>query len=416
MSVIDPAADWSTLPVAETWRQEVLHVAAASDDSLRSRDAIIAWGERLAVALLQTAISAPGGVASGIHAWSLDEPLICTDDHFGEAVPDIDATRLAAQPLLERIGNGILVLPGFIGHSEDGSITTLGRGGSDYSATLLAAAMGADACWIYTDVDGIFTADPRLVRDSLVLPVVSASTAGRLALCGAKVLHPRSVAPVARLSIELRVRNSFKPEHPGTLIASTDTETRCQPQAVAARKQLSAMNLTGRGLAAIPTLFSRMCGAVAAAGAEIVQAALPVPGHDPQVIVDTAQAPKVERQLYAEFAAEYAHAQMGEIQCQDGLALCALVGDELSAATLLQAQRALAAERIVPQSQSANADALCFIINATDADRAVRALHREVIIPAFRVMAQRRQRPYADGHWAAGGRPQQRRRFTSPQH
>jgi aspartokinase len=482
---IDPGGDWSYLDAQlAVLRADVHEALAARDGAPARRDHLAAWGERLAVVLVSRALERAGG-----HGWPWDAPLIVTDDHYGEATPDLARTSDLAHVALAaaRAHGAILIGPGFIGqtapdasseiHSamlpspsadgeqgsrgatgqgsrrvpvEEGSrdttgrrdgatgqgsrntagelgvgprlgpavglITTLGRGGSDYAATLVAAALAAEACWIYTDVDGIFTADPRVVPEACVLPVIAYAAAGRLALCGAKVLHPRSVAPAVRAGCELRVKNTFKPEHEGTLLVTTSDATRGMPLAVAGRTRLAALTVCGDGLGEIPNLFARLCQAVATTGAEIALAAQPVPGHDPQVIVAADQAEAAVAQVAREFARERTQGQVHAVSVQADLALGTIVGDEMPATVLAATLRALASERITPLAQGAAPTALTFIIPAPALERALRRLHRDIILPALREVQQRHQRPYAAGQWAAGSRPTRRRRISSPEH
>jgi aspartate kinase len=423
--VIDPGGDWDELAAQFVGLRQEIAAATDAREPLPARDAIAAYGERLAVVLLARAVATcarhiPGilGCYASDGASGIAQPLIATDDHFGEATPDLTASQsLAGKAFADATVQGaVLVAPGFIGRAADGRTTTLGRGGSDYAATLIAAALGADACWIYTDVDGVFTADPRVVPGAQVLPVVAFAAAGRLALCGAKVLHPRSVAPAARAGFELRVRNTFQPEREGTLLVASSATTQGMPLAVAGRKKLASVALHGAGLMEILNLFARLCQALAEADAEIVLAAQPVPGHDPQVIIDAARCDAARAALECEFARERAQGQVSAIQVQHDLALCTIVGDAMPPGVLSQAQCALAQERINPLTQSAAPEALTFILATAYVDRALRRLHQDIILPALREVQLRHQRPYADGQWAAGGRPEQRRRHTLPQH
>ncbi len=387
---------------------------AQCDGSAATRDALAGYGELLAVPLVAEALR-----TLGEPALALEAPIIVTDDHFGEASPLIQPTRIAARRALAQANStsaapsprrargpggedppsGILVAPGFIGRTRDGRATTLGRGGSDYSATLLADALEAEACWIYTDVDGVFTADPRIVPDAEVLPGISAAAAGRLSFCGAKVLHPRSVAPAARAGIELRVRNTFRPEHPGTLIAVRPDGSRGRPlvQAVAGRRGLCAVGVAGAGTAEIHGLFARLCAAILDARGEIVAVAHPVAGHDPLAVVEAAHAETIVERLRREFAPEREQGLIEAISVQEGLALCVVLGAALRHAQLSQAQRALTAERIAPISQSAGPDALSFIIAEDALDRAIKRLHDEVVRPALHGGNERPDRPYLDG-------------------
>jgi aspartate kinase len=358
------------------------------------------WGELLAVILVTEALR-----ARGAPALACLEPLVVvrSEPGSGAAVPHMAMTREAVGEFAERhlvlsAGSGttgrdgnacaaIVVVPGFIGRTMDGRITTLGRGGSDYSATILAATLEAMACWIYTDVDGVLTADPRIVPEARVLPRISAATAGRLSHCGARVLHPRSVAPLACTGIELRVRNTFSPENAGTLIADADVETADSsavdlrhPPAVAGRGRLCAVGLTGPGVPEIPHLFGRLCQAALSVGAEIVQAPQPVPGHDPLVIIDAGDAPRVTGALTAEFELEREQAQVTGVVAQAGLALCSVVGDILPSACLpARTQHALSGAGIRWLHQSVSADVWSCVIAESQLDSAIRCIHTELL-------------------------------------
>ncbi|HEY7348416.1 MAG TPA: aspartate kinase [Ktedonobacterales bacterium] len=373
---ISPEADWTKL----NQRLEVLSAMAADalakrDGSTAASDALVSWGERLAAPLVAGALGALGQSAL---AW--DDPIIATDEH---AAPLTEATRSLAEKTLALAGGGLLVAPGFIARMPDGRITTLGRGGSDYSATLLAAALRADACWIYTDVDGLLSADPRIVERARILPVVSPQTAGRLSYSGAKVLHPLSVAPVARQGIPMRVRNTFRPDHPGTLITAHSRAQRGASQAVTGRRGLAAIALIGDGLPETPHMFRRMYQAMTRAGIESVLSAYPGAGYDPQVFVNAAQAAAALEQLAREYASERAQGQISSISIQQGLALCTLIGEELGIAALAQAQQALAAEAVMPLAQTLGPSALSFVLYERDLERAIRSIHREVIEPTW---------------------------------
>jgi aspartate kinase len=423
--IINPDADWRALSSQlEALGAEVAQVLERRDGSAAARDALAARGELLAVTLLAGALQALG---SPVLAW--EAPVIATDDHFGDATPRIAATRTAARRALAwasgrpwdacagmaDISTTILVTPGFIGRTDDGRLTTLGRGGSDYAATLLAAALDAEACWIYTDVDGVFTADPRLVADAEVLPRISAAAAGRLSSCGAKVLHPRTVAPAARQAIELRVRNTFRPEQPGTVIDTSSAGSRPGPQALAGRRGLCAVGVVGAGVAEIPALFGRLCAATLDVQGEIVQSAHPVVGHDPWAIVDAAHVDAIAERLEREFAQERAQGLIEGIAVRRDLALCTLVGARLGHTHLDRAQRALAAEHIAPVGLSACPDALSFIIPETALGRAMIRLHDAIIKPTLRAAAERPDRPYLDGALPAGRiRSRTRRASVAP--
>jgi aspartate kinase len=373
---INPEADWSALDdKLERLRATVEQLPAKQHGSTASSDVLVSWGERLAVTLVTGALQTLGQPAL---AW--DAPIIATDEH---ALPLSGATRRLAEEALVEAQEQTLVAPGFIARMPDGRITTLGRGGSDYSATLLAAALDADACWIYTDVDGLLSADPRIVEEAQILHAVSPRMAGRLSYSGAKVLHPKSVAPVARQGIPLRVRNTFRPDHLGTLIAEHNGMARAA-QAITGRRHLAAIVFAGDGLPEVPHLFGRMCQAMTGVGIEMVLSVHPGTGYDPQIIVNAAQAEAALEQLTQEFVAERAQGQISSIGIHEGLALCTLIGEELGSVALTRVQQALATEALTPLVQTVGPAALSFVLHERELERAIRSIHREVIEAAPR--------------------------------
>jgi aspartate kinase len=198
---------------------ELEEVIVAPYDNVKARrDEIAVYGERLSAEILAGAITSQGTPA-GVAA----DP-IATDRRFGEAEVDPAATRERSvryvSPPLE--GGLVAVVPGYVGRSPDGLPTTLGRGGSDLSATVLGRALDSDEVWIMSDVDGVLDADPRLVPDASLLPRLSYREAGIFAGLGAKVLHPRTMEPASEAGIEVFVRNTFAPEGAGTHVTGFD--------------------------------------------------------------------------------------------------------------------------------------------------------------------------------------------------
>jgi aspartate kinase len=194
-------------------------IGAPSDNVKARRDEIAVYGERLSAEILAGAISSQGALVRVAAA----DP-IATDTRFGEAEVDPAATRERAaryvSPLLE--GGLVAVVPGYVGRSPGGLPTTLGRGGSDLSATVLGRAIDSDEVWIMSDVDGVLDADPRLVPDASLMPRLSYREAGIFAGLGAKVLHPRTMEPASEAGIEVFVRNTFAPDGAGTHVTAFD--------------------------------------------------------------------------------------------------------------------------------------------------------------------------------------------------
>ena len=200
----------------EEFERIVNGMAMLGERPPRSVDEAVAIGERLSVTLVAAYLSATGTPAGAVNA----REVVVTDAVFGNASPLMEATREKARTrLLPLIEQGVVAaVTGFNGATADGRPTTLGRGGSDFSASILAAALDASEVWIWTDVDGIMSADPRLVPDADVLEEVTYAEAAELAYNGAKVLHPRTLAPLAEKKIPVWSKNSFAPEKPGTKI------------------------------------------------------------------------------------------------------------------------------------------------------------------------------------------------------
>jgi aspartate kinase len=216
-------------------------IAVLGELTARGRDAVASFGEHLSVHVLAAVLRQRGAAAQAVSS----SELIVTDDVFGAATPLMTRTRCRLQatiaPLVER---GVLpVITGFIGATEEGVTTTLGRGGSDYSAAVIGAGLDAKEVWIWSDVDGILTADPNIVPQALTLTELSYAEAADLAYVGAEVLHPKTIRPLVQRGIPLRIVNSYNPSHSGTLIVDSPR---------ASRQVLPAIiSTTGLGMIAI---------------------------------------------------------------------------------------------------------------------------------------------------------------------
>ena len=199
--------------------------------SARTRDLIVARGERLSATLLAAAIGKAGRRA--VYVDAVD--VVVTDGHHGGASPQIPATtREAGKRLRPVLAAGrVPVVPGFIGRAPDGSVATLGRGGSDLTATLMARALGAEVVSLWKDVPGILTSDPRLVPDARLIPQLHHQEAAEVAHYGAKVLHPRALIPISGTKVVLEVRSFLEPTRPGTIVAGAHVSTSYPVKAVA---------------------------------------------------------------------------------------------------------------------------------------------------------------------------------------
>lgn len=232
----------------------------------RAKDKVVAIGEKLSSVLF--AYSMMLRALPGEHVES--EDVIWTDDKFGGATPLMDVTREHASrallPLVER--NLIPVMGGFIGRTLDGATTTLGRNGSDYSAAIVGAAIGADEVQIWTDVDGLLTCDPRVVPEAQVIDLLSFDEAAELAQFGAK-LHPRTLEPAVVANVPVRVLNTHNPASPGTLITRTGHESGAGPRSIARKKNVTMVHVTSNKMLGTHGFLAQFFATFAALGISV---------------------------------------------------------------------------------------------------------------------------------------------------
>ena len=226
----------------------------------RSRDYIISFGERLSAPILSAAIrqrGIPSVVLDGAEAG-----IVTTANHGDARALPVSEERIRAR-VVPLLGEGVPVIMGFMGATEQGVITTLGRSGSDYSAAIIGAGIDADEIWIWTDVDGVMTSDPRIIQDARVLDEISYLEVMELSYFGAKVLHPRSIEPAMQKDISIRVKNSFRPELPGTLIRRDRHQEKRVVKAIALIEKVALINVNGAQMIGRPGVAKMIFGALA---------------------------------------------------------------------------------------------------------------------------------------------------------
>src|SRR5919197_2616205 len=220
--------------------------------TVKSLDYLMSFGERLSTPIVSFALQ-DIGIKS--------EPLtgkdagLLTDSNFGEARPLMDTTKLRVSHKLEPMlkHDSVPVITGFIGADQYGNITTIGRGGSDYTATIIAASIGAEEVWLWSDVDGLMTADPKIVKDSQVLREVSFAEAMEMALFGAKYMHPRALEPVIDTKVPIRIRNTFNVNHTGTIITQNPSkESQKIVKSVSVIRHTALIDVSGGGVVGAP--------------------------------------------------------------------------------------------------------------------------------------------------------------------
>ena len=351
--------------------------AVLGEASPRALDAISSLGERMSVHLLAGAIRGRGTPAVPIDAAG----IIRTDDAFQSAAPDMAETRKLARELLGSLvaDSTVPVVTGFIGSTADGIVTTLGRGGSDYSAAILGAALDADEVWIYTDVDGVMTADPRVVTDVRTLERLSYREMSELAYFGARVLHPKTVLPALERGIPIRIRNTFRPSHAGTLVIGRTEEGSGVLKGVTAIRHQSLVTIEGRGMLGVPGIAARAFGSVAKTGTSvsmISQASSEqsicflVPQDSSGVAVDA---------LRREFEHELTRRDIESIWTLDEAVIVTVVGAAIKQTPGIAGRvfGALGDDgiNVIAIAMGSSECSISLVVEARDAERAVRCLH-----------------------------------------
>lgn len=343
----------------------------------RITDAIVSFGERLSSRVIAAAMRERG--INALH-YDASEYLI-TDDHFQNATPLWDETRARIQQrLMPVLDQGITpVLTGFIGATLDGAVTTLGRGGSDFSGAIFAAASNSDELIIWTDVDGVMTTDPRLDKRARVLPYVSYQEVGELAFYGAKVLHPKTVQPIMEQNIPVRVRNTFNPDFPGTLIGPNSKPSATVIKAVTTVRNVGLLTVSGRGMIGVPGIAGRAFLTTASAGANILMISQASSEQSFCFVVMDDRARQVKAALEAEFAAEIARRNIDGVDLLEDVVIITVVGAGMRGTpgvagrvfTVMGENRI----NVVAIAQGASECSISFVIDEANLERAVVALH-----------------------------------------
>jgi aspartokinase/homoserine dehydrogenase 1 len=361
----------------ETYRRFCESIEVLGEVTPRALDYTMGLGERMNARLVAAALREAGIDAEAVDATD----LIMTDDQHQNAAPLFDRTgeQVAAvlDPMLDR--GTVPVITGFIGATEDGIPTTLGRGGSDYSATIIAVGLGADEVWIWTDVDGVMSADPRVVPDACTIERLTYLEVGELAYFGAKVLHPRSIRPVVEAGIPLRVKNTFNPEHAGTLLVPNDHDTGQRVKAVTAIRDMSLITVEGKGMLGVPGIAARTFGAVARAGTSVLMISQSSSEQSISFVVPQHSAARVARELGDEFDLEIRRHDIDRISALDGVTIITVVGAGMREVPGI-AGRVFTATgdhdvNVIAIAQGSSEVNISLVVRAEDGDRALRAIH-----------------------------------------
>jgi aspartate kinase len=317
--------------------------------------------------------------------------LIVTNTNFQNAHPDFEATtektRRVLNPLL---GAGLVpITTGFIGATPGGVLTTLGRGGSDYSAAILGAVLPADDVWIWTDVDGVMTTDPRIVPEARTLHEITYSEVAEIAYYGAKVLHPKTIRPVVAAGIGLRICNTFNPTHPGTrLIANSPEDLKPRNggqvvKAVTAIRRQRLITIEGRGMIGVPGVAARAFAAVASTDTSVPLITQASSEQSICFAVPSEAAGAVVAALEEVFAPELADDDIDRIWMTEDVSIITVVGVGMrhtpGVAGQVFTQLGRKHANVLAIAQGSSEVSISMVVAAADTELAVRALHELIV-------------------------------------
>ncbi|HSW79387.1 MAG TPA: aspartate kinase [Candidatus Saccharimonadales bacterium] len=344
----------------------------------RARDKILSFGERMSIQLVASALEADGIQAKPIEATK----LIVTTDTFGDARPILEESLTAKTKINKLTSKNIVpVVTGFIGATHDGITTTLGRGGSDYSATILGNCIDADEVWIYTDVDGAMTADPRIIPEAKTIPELSYAEAAELSYFGAKVLHPLTMVPASLKDIPIRVKNTFNPDAPGTKISNRKNRAKNGCKAISSMNRLSLITVQGQGMTGVPGIAAKVFGTIAAQQINVLFISQASSEYNISLVVRHDDGEKAVRVLREAFEAELARRNIESVKLEENLAIIAVVGDNMQghpgAAGKTFSALGNAGVNVVAIAQGSSELNISLVVNQTDVPVAVQSIHNE---------------------------------------
>ena len=355
----------------------VMGIHLLGEQTARSRAALAALGERLSAPLVAKALRAAGRAAEAVDA----RRLFVTDSNYESATVDQAGseaqTRARLLPLLE--AGTVPVVTGFLGATAEGVTTVLGRGGSDWTASLLGALLRAEEVWIWTDVDGVLTADPRIVRDARPLERVSWLEASEMSYFGAKVVHPKTMAPAKALGIPLRIRSTFHPERPGTLISDDTVPAPFGVKTVTSVRDAALLVVEGPALAGSPEVIERLFATTAKAEARLLMVSQASSEQSVTLVVPAEDLKRLRRAIERTFKLELKVGLVLPVRTVDDVAVVTAIGDAMAGQVGTSARLFTALARsgvnVVAIAQGAGERSISAAVAGADMERAVRSVH-----------------------------------------
>jgi len=345
----------------------------------RAMDTLSSLGEVMSATLLAAILRSRGSPAEAVDSTE----LIVTDENFGNASPLFDETNAKTRQRLAGLRKrGVIpVVTGFRGATREGVCTTLGRGGSDYSGTILGAALDADEVWIWTDVDGVMTADPRLVPQARILPEISYREAIELSFFGAKVLHHKTIQPVMKKKIPVWIKNSFNPSCPGTRIVPSAGNGQPGVKAITSVSKAELITVSGSDALSFPRLAAKVFGSLAIEDIPTLMVTQSSADNVLCFAVHAADLQRVKAKLEKDFELEMLHDYMAAIEVMPNVAIVVAIGENMKGTPGISGRTFGALGRrginIIAIAQGSSELSISFAVKSSDVKEAVKAIHEE---------------------------------------
>jgi aspartokinase/homoserine dehydrogenase 1 len=352
--------------------------------SNRTLDRIVSFGELMSSIIISHKLNSVGVK----HEWKDSRELIETNSNYTFAAVNFEATNKKIQASLKEKPSSLYLFPGFIASDSNGITTTLGRGGSDYTAAIFAAAVNAAALEIWTDVSGMMTADPRLVQNIKVIPRISYQEAMELSHFGAKVIYPPTIQPVMSLGMPLWIKNTFAPEDEGTLIENKKDGNQNIVTGLSSIGKVSLLLLEGSGMIGIPGFSKRLFDALSKEKINVILITQSSSEHSICVAIDEANASRAKSAVDAEFEYEIGVKKLEPLSVENSLAIVALVGDNMKNHPGISGRMFSALGKngvnIRAIAQGSSEKNISAVITAPDVRKAINVLHEEFFETAYK--------------------------------
>ena len=355
-----------------------------NDFSDRTKDRLMSFGELLSSTIISGYIDAEGLK----NRWLDSRKIIHTNSQFGKAIVDFDMTQRKFKEIHETATENLFIMPGFIGSDQKGNTTTLGRGGSDYTAAIMGAVSDSSIVEIWTDVSGMMSADPRLVANAKYIKNISYHEAMELSHFGAKVIYPPTIQPLMTRNIPVWIKNTFDPHHPGTLIHAGPQENNNMIRGISNIDKISLLSLEGSGMIGIPGFSKRLFEVLANESINVILITQASSEHSICVGVEEHNADRAKEVVDQEFIYEIEKGKLNSLVVENNLAIVALVGDHMRSHQGISGRMFSALGRnginIRAIAQGSSERNISAVINKADIKKAVNVLHEDFFETSYK--------------------------------